>query len=139
MQKLCLSSVAKIGIQSLDALSTLHKAGFVHGKVGSENIMIGYNKDTSWMIYLIDFSQSQQINENQINENEQTRKTLNSGNSTGIMELNSNIKLIQNDLYCLLKMLMALYNGVEEDQVHLDGEGFNYKDYIAILHEIKLV
>ncbi|KAA6390014.1 MAG: hypothetical protein EZS28_014461 [Streblomastix strix] len=59
IQKLCLSSVAKIGIQSLDALSTLHKAGFVHGKVSA-------------------------------------------------------------------------------DQVHLDGEGFNYKDYIDILHEIKL-
>ncbi|KAA6381730.1 MAG: hypothetical protein EZS28_022743, partial [Streblomastix strix] len=35
IQKLCLSSVAKIGIQSLDALSTLHKAGFVHGKVSA--------------------------------------------------------------------------------------------------------
>ncbi|KAA6389825.1 MAG: hypothetical protein EZS28_014647 [Streblomastix strix] len=33
MQKLCLSSVAKIGIQGLEALSTLHNAGFIHGKV----------------------------------------------------------------------------------------------------------
>ncbi|KAA6380468.1 MAG: hypothetical protein EZS28_024006 [Streblomastix strix] len=35
MQKLSLSSVIKIGIQCLEALSTLHRAGFVHGKVRS--------------------------------------------------------------------------------------------------------
>ncbi|KAA6376917.1 MAG: hypothetical protein EZS28_027556 [Streblomastix strix] len=114
MQKLCLSSVAKIGIQGLEALSTLHIAGFIHGKVSMENLMIGYNKEASGKIYLTDFSQSHKIDGNQINSNNKAEKRLSSGSSTENFGMKSKIKLIQNDLYCLLKMLMALYSGVEE-------------------------
>ncbi|KAA6395661.1 MAG: hypothetical protein EZS28_008812 [Streblomastix strix] len=36
IQKMAIYSVAKIGIQGLDALSTLHKAGFIHGKISAQ-------------------------------------------------------------------------------------------------------
>ncbi|KAA6372288.1 MAG: hypothetical protein EZS28_032186 [Streblomastix strix] len=86
-----LSSVAKVGIQCLEALSTLHKAGFVHRKIRSEKILIGHVKETSGNIFLIDFKQSQRIKDQ-----------------------DTKIKLVQNDLHYLLKMLMALYRGVED-------------------------
>ncbi|KAA6371482.1 MAG: hypothetical protein EZS28_032991 [Streblomastix strix] len=47
MKKLSISSVAKVGIQGLEALSTLHSAGFVHSQICSENFAIGYTKETA--------------------------------------------------------------------------------------------
>ncbi|KAA6397056.1 MAG: hypothetical protein EZS28_007417 [Streblomastix strix] len=60
MEVFSISSVVKVGIQGLEALSTLHSAGFVHGQVNSKNFAIGYTKESAGIIYLIgigDYSQ----------------------------------------------------------------------------------
>ncbi|KAA6374097.1 MAG: putative Tau tubulin kinase 1 [Streblomastix strix] len=120
IRKLSLSSVVKIGIQGLEALSTLHKAGFTHGQINSENIVIGYQKEQSGNLYLIDFAQSQQIN-----SRKKSAKTINI------------LQLVQNDLHSLLRMVMSLYLSVNDDQVNnMNGQEAQFNEYDEILHEI---
>ncbi|KAA6399807.1 MAG: hypothetical protein EZS28_004661 [Streblomastix strix] len=112
MKKLSISSVAKVGIQGLEALSTLHSAGFVHGNIRLENFAIGYTKETAGNIYLIGFAMSKRINNEDLNI--ETQNGQKSDNKTNEDRLNSKTKLIQNDLFQLLKMIMALYRGIDE-------------------------
>ncbi|KAA6385843.1 MAG: hypothetical protein EZS28_018631 [Streblomastix strix] len=104
MKKLNLSSVVKVGIQGLEALSILHSAGFVHGQVCMENFAIGYTQETAGNLYLIDFTGSKRIDD----------ESLNKGNKTNEDRLSTKIRLVQNDLQCLMKMMMTLYRGGEE-------------------------
>ncbi|KAA6395382.1 MAG: hypothetical protein EZS28_009093 [Streblomastix strix] len=120
MQKLSLSSVVKIGIQCLEILSVLHSAGFAHGRICLENFAIGFNKETQRNLYLIDFSESKKID----NKNEyQTQENIQDGqlkdNALKYQQTNKCIQLVQNDLQDLLRMLMALFRGVGEDQIKL--------------------
>ncbi|KAA6373857.1 MAG: putative Tau-tubulin kinase 1 [Streblomastix strix] len=45
----------KFGIQAIDALKQLHKAGFVHRDVKPDKFVIGNQQNTTGLIYLIDF------------------------------------------------------------------------------------
>ncbi|KAA6383328.1 MAG: putative Tau-tubulin kinase 1 [Streblomastix strix] len=52
---LILHSVLKFGVQAIEAIQALHKAGFVHRDIKPSNFVIGNTVETSSNIYLIDF------------------------------------------------------------------------------------
>ncbi|KAA6371180.1 MAG: putative protein serine/threonine kinase [Streblomastix strix] len=53
--RFCLHSILKFGIQAIESLQALHKAGFVHRDIKPSNFVIGNTVDLSSRIYLIDF------------------------------------------------------------------------------------
>ncbi|KAA6376428.1 MAG: putative Tau-tubulin kinase 2 [Streblomastix strix] len=53
--RFCLHSILKFGVQAIEALEALHKAGFVHRDIKPSNFVIGGSIETSSRIYLIDF------------------------------------------------------------------------------------
>ncbi|KAA6379713.1 MAG: putative Tau-tubulin kinase 2 [Streblomastix strix] len=50
-----LHSILKFGVQAIDTLLALHKAGFVHRDIKPSNFVIGNTVETSSRVYLIDF------------------------------------------------------------------------------------
>ncbi|KAA6391104.1 MAG: putative Tau-tubulin kinase [Streblomastix strix] len=50
-----LLQMLKFGIQAIQALREMHKAGIVHRDVKPDNFVIGNTKETAGIIYLIDF------------------------------------------------------------------------------------
>ncbi|KAA6380326.1 MAG: putative Tau-tubulin kinase 2 [Streblomastix strix] len=50
-----LRATLKFGIQAIDALQLIHEAGFVHRDIKPGNFVIGNNKETAGIFYLIDF------------------------------------------------------------------------------------
>ncbi|KAA6387536.1 MAG: putative Tau-tubulin kinase 2 [Streblomastix strix] len=61
-QQFCLHSLLKLGVQSIEALQALHKAGFVHRDINPSNFVIGCTVETSSKIYLIDFGLCKKLN-----------------------------------------------------------------------------
>ncbi|KAA6396993.1 MAG: putative Tau-tubulin kinase [Streblomastix strix] len=57
-----LHSLLKFGVQAIEAIQALHKAGFVHRDIKPSNFVIGSTVETSNMIYLIDFGLSKKLN-----------------------------------------------------------------------------
>ncbi|KAA6393234.1 MAG: putative Tau-tubulin kinase 1, partial [Streblomastix strix] len=53
--KFNLHSLLKFGIQAIETLQAIHKAGFVHRDIKPSNFVIGSTVETSKRIYLIDF------------------------------------------------------------------------------------
>ncbi|KAA6367155.1 MAG: putative tau-tubulin kinase 1, partial [Streblomastix strix] len=53
--KFNLHELLKFGIQAVESLKELHKAGFVHRDVKPDNFVIGNQQNTTGFIYLIDF------------------------------------------------------------------------------------
>ncbi|KAA6375947.1 MAG: putative protein serine/threonine kinase [Streblomastix strix] len=57
-----LRSILKFGVQAIEALYALHKAGFVHRDIKPSNFVIGSTIETSNRIYMIDFGLSKKLN-----------------------------------------------------------------------------
>ncbi|KAA6396270.1 MAG: putative Tau tubulin kinase 1 [Streblomastix strix] len=60
--KFNLQELLKFGIQAIESLKELHKAGFVHRNVKPDNFVIGNQQNSSGFIYLIDFGLCKKIN-----------------------------------------------------------------------------
>ncbi|KAA6395638.1 MAG: hypothetical protein EZS28_008835 [Streblomastix strix] len=60
--RLNLHDLIKFGIQAVESLKELHKAGFVHRDVKPDNFVIGNQQNTTGFIYLIDFGLFKKIN-----------------------------------------------------------------------------
>ncbi|KAA6390157.1 MAG: putative Tau-tubulin kinase 1 [Streblomastix strix] len=60
--RFCLHSILKFGVQAIDAIQALHKAGFVHRDIKPSNFVIGNKVESSSRIYLIDFGLCKKLN-----------------------------------------------------------------------------
>ncbi|KAA6329594.1 MAG: putative tau-tubulin kinase 2, partial [Streblomastix strix] len=106
-------STLKFGIQGIEALSTLHRAGFVHRDIKPGNFVIGNCIETCGIFYLIDFGLCKKILTNEQELIEESKQGHFRG-SLPYASLNAHYKRElsrSDDLMSLLYVLVELYIG----------------------------
>ncbi|KAA6361474.1 MAG: hypothetical protein EZS28_042999 [Streblomastix strix] len=108
-----LRSILKFGVQAIEALQEIHKAGFVHRDIKPSNFVIGSTVETSNRIYLIDFGLCKKLN---MKDEIIIKPSMKSGfrGTVRYASINSHLKRElgrQDDLMSLIYIFVELYIG----------------------------